>query len=445
MLRYIFLSTLLFSIQANSDIFLSSPKIKLNSQDQRIIELKIENANVSDSDIVLYEYKTNNLLDKNNISYTLIQNFEDYQVFAITLSDDYEEDYFSFKVNIKDKYIKDIFIFLPSKIRNSYRENNNNSYSNNITKPSIVNEKKSSAEVSLEQSSVEEDLSNKDEGQEQIIQGSEITTVWSMAKAIKGNNDDVSIYQVMWSLYLGNKEAFINENINLVRKDIDIIVPGISDISDVSYQIAKDSIVKMNESFTNNFSNSAKSLLVLTAPKTIEKNNDIEPNISLDKPKNISFDQPSNPKDIIEQNTKQLSLEVDNETLDDLVETNNNEDLSNEVNSGFDLFDLLFIALISLASGILLALIFIYLRNIKNSKSIQYDFEEASDDDSNFSPMPSGLSIENDENQQKLDLAITYIEMKDFENATKLLKDILNNCNDEDMKITAKNLLDKIN
>ena len=55
-----------------------------------------------------------------------------------------------------------------------------------------------------------------------------------MAKAIKGNNDDVSIYQVMWSLYLGNKEAFINENINLVRKDIDIMVPSISDISDVS-------------------------------------------------------------------------------------------------------------------------------------------------------------------------------------------------------------------
>lgn len=444
MLRYIFLSTLLFSIQVNSDIFLSSPKIKLNSQDQRIIELKIENANVSDSDIVLYEYKTNNPIDKNNISYTLIQNFEDYQVFAITLSDDYVEDYFSFKVNIKDEYIKDIFIFLPSKIRNSYQENNNR-YSNNITKPSIVNEKKSSAKVSLEQSFAEKDLKNKNEEEEQIIQGSEITTVWSMAKAIKGNNDDVSIYQVMWSLYLGNKEAFINENINLVRKDIDIIVPSISDISDVSFQIAKDSIVKMNESFTNNFSNSAKSLLVLTAPKTIENNNDIEPNITSDKPENISFDQPSNPKDIIEQNTKQLSLDVDNKTLDDLVETNNNEGLSNEVNSGFDLFDLLFIALISLASGILLALIFIYLRNIKNSKSIQYDFEEASDDDSNSSPMPSGLSIENDENQQKLDLAITYIEMKDFENATKLLKDILNNCNEEDMKIAAKNLLDKIN
>ena len=95
-----------------------------------------------------------------------------------------------------------------------------------------------------------------------------------------------------------------------------------------------------------------------------ENNNDIEPNITSDKLENISIDQPSNPKDIIEQNTKQLLLEVDNKTLDDLVESNNNEGLSNEVNSGFDLFDLLFIALISLASGILLALIFIYLRNI---------------------------------------------------------------------------------
>ena len=64
----------------------------------------------------------------------------------------------------------------------------------------------------------------------------------------------------------------------------------------------------MNESFTNNFSNSAKSLLVLTAPKTIENNNDNEPNITSDKLENISIDQPSNPKDIIEQNTKQLYL-----------------------------------------------------------------------------------------------------------------------------------------
>ena len=97
-----------------------------------------------------------------------------------------------------------------------------------------------------------------------------------MAKEIKGSNDDVSIYQIMWSLYLGNKDAFINENINLVRQDIDILVPKMTDIKDVSYQIAKDSIIAMNESFSNGFSNAAKSLLVLTAPQTPEIIEDID-------------------------------------------------------------------------------------------------------------------------------------------------------------------------
>ena len=69
MLRYIFLSTLLFSIQVNSDIFLSSPKIKLNSQDQRIIELKIENVNVSDSDNDSnYDVEVSDKKDDNNLS-----------------------------------------------------------------------------------------------------------------------------------------------------------------------------------------------------------------------------------------------------------------------------------------------------------------------------------------------------------------------------------------
>ena len=48
-----------------------------------------------------------------------------------------------------------------------------------------------------------------------------------------------------------------------------------TDIKDVSYQIAKDSI-KMNESFSNSFSNAAKSLLVLTAPQTPETIDDID-------------------------------------------------------------------------------------------------------------------------------------------------------------------------
>ena len=110
----------------------------------------------------------------------------------------------------------------------------------------------------------------------------------------------------------------------------------------------------------------------------------------------------------------------------------------------FEIFDLLFIGLISLASGILLAFIFIYLRSMKNSKSIQYDFEEAYDDEFNSSLMPSGLSIENNANQQQLDLAITYFEMNDLDNAKKLLKDLLNS-DDAEIQKASKKLLDKFN
>ena len=78
MLRYIYLLAISFSLQINSDIFVSSPKIKLNNDQQRLIELKIENTKISDSDVTLFKYKTNELIDKNDITYTLIQDYEDY-------------------------------------------------------------------------------------------------------------------------------------------------------------------------------------------------------------------------------------------------------------------------------------------------------------------------------------------------------------------------------
>ena len=63
MLRYIYLLAISFSLQINSDIFVSSPKIKLNTDQQRLIELKIENTKISDSDVTLFKYKTNELID----------------------------------------------------------------------------------------------------------------------------------------------------------------------------------------------------------------------------------------------------------------------------------------------------------------------------------------------------------------------------------------------
>ena len=439
MLRYIYLLAISFSVHINSDIFVSSPKIKLNADQQRLIELKIENTKISDSDVTLFKYKTNELIDTNDITYTLIQDYEDYYTFTIALSESYLQDYFSFKINIKDEYIKDIFIFLPSKIRNIYQTESPNTYKQ---KPLISNQQELVQTNSATLIEIEEPFIDIQEEEQTIIKGSEITTIWSMAKEIKGKNDDVSIYQIMWSLYLGNKNAFINENINLVRKDIDILVPKMTDIKDVSYQIAKDSISAMNESFSNSFSDAAKSLLVLTAPQTPEIKEDIDISNIEEEPTFISFDQPENPEAFIEQNTKQITLGIENEVLDKLIDEKDDSTTNEDVT--FEIFDLLFIGLISLVSGILLAFIFIYLRSMKNSKSIQYDFEEAYDDEFNSSSMPSGLSIENNANQQQLDLAITYFEMNDLDNAKKLLKDLLNS-DDAEIQKASKKLLDKFN
>ena len=124
MLRYLLLLPLIFCINIFSDLSLSSPKIKLNDKDQRIIEFKIENASIKDGDIILNEYKTNNPIDESFIAYTLINDYGNYQTFTIVLDDEYLKDYFSFKILIKENFAKDIFIYLPSKVRNTFNNSN---------------------------------------------------------------------------------------------------------------------------------------------------------------------------------------------------------------------------------------------------------------------------------------------------------------------------------
>ena len=430
MLRFLGLIFFISSLNLYGEVLLSSPKTSLNSQDQRVIEFKIQNESIKDNDLFLYEYKTNNPINESDIAYTLLEDFGEYQLFKIILSEKYQEDYFSLTIEIKNEFTKDIFIFLPSKLRNY------NSQPINIENKQISRRPE---EEIIQTTEIQEQTPT-----EQIIKGSEITTVWSMAEKIKGNNSDISIYQIMWSIYLGNKDAFINENINLIRKDIDIYIPETSEIENISYQFAKDSILDMNTSFSLSFSNASKSLLVLTAPDLpIEDNKEKIIEASKEENPDITLESTSNPKDFIKENTKELSLAVENETVKEFI--NQTEDLEKERDNNFEIFDLIFISLISLASGALLALIFIHLRNIKNLKEQEYDFEEAKDDDSLLSGLPKGLSIENNEDQQQLDLAAIYIEMNDQENAKKILSNLVKKSDSDQIKNEANSLLNKIN
>ena len=473
MLRYIFLLSFLCSFNVVADVFLSSPKVKVNAQDQRIIEFRIQNETIRDGDIILNEYKTDNPLNETFIAYTLINDFGDYQTFTIVLDDEYMEDYFSFKILIKDDFAKDIFIYLPSKIRNTFslKSYEPKRILSETKKENIVLNEPEMVEPEIKKEVIDENIDqnepekiepeiNKEAKDENLVsnepikaepeiqknniyKASDITTVWSMAEKIKGQNEDISIYQVMWSIYLGNRKAFIDDNINLIRADLDILIPTLDDIENTSFQIAKESILDMNKSYASSLQSATKSLLVLTAPKVVEDISDSrEIELNNEDQNQIDFENTADPESLIEQNTKQISLEVENEILEELSEL---KQTISEVDNKFQTADLIFISLISLASGVLLALIFIQIRNMRTSKEIEYDFEEASDDKSKLSSLPSDLSVKNDIDQQQFDLAVTYYEMSDKENAEALLKNLIQTTNNSEIRQASEDLLEKVN
>ena len=421
----------LISLNIFADIRLSSPQIKLNSQDQRVIEIKIQDANIKDGDIFLNQYKSSDPINEADISYTLIENFGSYQTFTIVLSEQYLEDYFSFKLRIKDKFEKDIFIFLPSKIRNY---NSNQPLARSITR-NIQEDV-----IPIEKNPVKQKISKE---APKVIKAEEITTMWSMAEKVKLNAGDISIYQIMWAIYLGNKDAFIEDNINLIRNDVDISLPDQTDMQNISYEFAKDSILEMNDAFTSGFSSASRSLLVLTAPTVTESIEEVAEDPVIEKNENLSLDGTMSPKDFIEKNTKDIKVGIESEVVDEFFDKVAESEEQSE-NSNIEIIDLIFISLISLISGILLALIYINFRKIKSSRNnIEYDFEEAEEDNSD-NIMPSGLSVENNEDQQQLDLAIMYFEMDNKKRALSILNNIINKTNNESIKEYALSLLNKI-
>ena len=421
----------LISLNIFADIRLSSPQIKLNSQDQRVIEIKIQDANIKDGDIFLNQYKSNDPINEADITYTLIENFDSYQTFTIVLSEQYLEDYFSFKLRINDKFEKDIFIFLPSKIRNyTLNQPIAKSTTRNIQEDITPIVKKPVKEKISKETS-------------RVVKAEEITTMWSMAEKVKLTTNDLSIYQIMWAIYLGNKDAFIEDNINLIRNDVDISIPNQTDMQNISYEFAKDSILEMNDVFSTGFSIASRSLLVLTAPTVTESIEEVAEEPVIEETENLTLDGTLSPKDFIEKNTKDIKVGIESEVVDEFFDQVAESEEQTKKNN-IEIIDLIFISLISLISGILLALIYINLRKIKSSRNvIDYDFAEAEEDNSD-NIMPSGLSVENNEDQQQLDLAIMYFEMDNKKRALSILNSIINKTNNESIKEYALSLLNKI-
>ena len=446
-MKYLLVTLIFLTSFVSANNLISSPKISINDNGLRVIELNIKESNIDDDDIKLFEYKSEEILDKNKIAYTLLLDNDNFSKFSIVLSETYASDYFSFKLRVKDDLAKDIFIFLPSKARIESPLSTNDPIKESINTLTKFNNKEISIKSEDEEIEQEPPLDEIVQQKEKVVSAGEIKTMWSLATDIAKTNGDLSIYQIMWSIYLGNPDAFLDKNINLVRNDVDIVIPSYQAMQANSPAEAKNAIIKMNQAFSLDFKKSSKSLLTLTAPKISKlEEAKIITEVEKEQVEAVSNNtDSSSPEDIISKNTSTLTFNAENEVIEDLTkiaDAANSTDLQ-EKSSGIKLIDLLFVAAISVICGVLLALIFIQL-NKNRKKAIVYDFDEAPSSGPETTALPSGLSIKNNEDEQELDLASTYIEMGEFDRANAILQNLLKKSENENLKDKARELITSI-
>ena len=439
------LLSLSFGIQA--DIALSSPKVNVNEQGQFLIKFTVNSdSRIKSKDFLLNEYQSNTPLAENLIAFTLFEEEGDFDKFTIALGNDYPEDYFSFQLVIQDELKKNVFIFLPSRYK-SFSSGPEYTASKELLKksktPEVKSESLTDPKITLEDKLPNIEVDEEETLEEFIIKSADITTIWSLASSI-ADKVDADIYQIMWAIFLANENAFIDGNINLVRADIDLAIPNDSVLSNISSSFAKDSIQNMNSSIKKiGVSQNVRSILTLTAPKddTETMVQQVETAIEIKEP---SITTPINrdmanltPEDFIETNSKTIKLGVDNEPLEKLQETVSVE--SNSVGA----LDLILVGLAALVAGFLIALFYIQ-RNTKKSLVISdediYDFDNPADE-GGIEGLPSGLSVKNDMDTQQLDLAMTYIEMGNTEDAKAILEELASSTDNKELRLEAKSLL----
>ena len=394
-----FLFFIIFSSLLSSEItYLSSKTFQDENAIQIIISINSKEE-IDKSDISIFEYQTSSSIKDSLFNLSLSRvNISEYNLSFEKLKDT-DTPYALFTIEIKDNR-KDFFIFLSDDSYTSILQNE----TVEVSSPQIIEEEKPSNEI--------------------VILADEISTVWSMAESL--NYDDLSIYQVMWSIFENNRGAFIDDNINLIRNDMDILIPELQSIREIDKSYAKFSIREMID--TNTFE--TQQMLTLVAP---------EPEAIIEQEIEVTQEEKTQNFDI--QNQEQTTLDpqaiIESQTRIIEIERNEEIEISNgEINSGVNILQLLIVSLVSLAVGFLIA-IFLIKRNLVTAKN------ESKPDDA-LSSMPKGLSIKNDPFIQQFDLAITLYEMKDYEKAKTLLDEIIDKAKNQKLIQQAVDLRSKI-
>ena len=438
-----------FSFSINASVIIGSPNVEINTEGLYLVKIKISSNNsIAEDKILLTNFKSDDELSDFEFEYQIFENLEDYIRLTLAIPNTYPEDYISFRLSIKEELKKDIFIFLP---QNDLTSSKQSEVSFKLPAKKIYGEPERydiarilSEDQNYDDSDTEENNtfslakpinSQKGEINESLsIPSDEVETIWSVSTSVS-KNYDASIYQIMWGFYLENPNAFIDENINLVRGDVDLNLPSQELVASTSNVTAKESIAFMGS--RQNLINEPliQPILKLTAPTEIF--NDSEgggtdentiPSSNL-----ISIQEIDNSgltaSEIVQKNTSVISLNTESDY-------SSASDIPSNARS-FGLQDLFWVGLISLFIGFVIAYMLIKYR--KSPVYTKSALEEDLLDENNT--FQTNLSVSNDIETQELDLVRTYLEMGDWQSATKILDKLIANSSNDSIVSEARLLL----
>ena len=450
MRKFIFLLAF-FSFSVNANIIIGSPIVEINPEGLYLVQIKISSTkNLEEDEILITNFKSDDDLSDFTFEYRIFENLEDYKRLTLAIPKNYLEDYISFRLNIKTTLKKDIFIFLP---QNDLATSTKSQVSFKLPAKKIYGEPQrydiarilseepnyddNSGVNEIKTFSLKKPINDKNEVSERpsSIPSNEVKTIWSVSQSVS-QNYDASIYQIMWGFYLENPNAFIDEDINMVRGDVDLNLPSSELVASTSNISAKESIAFMNMRRNKIQESVIKPILKLTAPVEIFNDSSDEKKVtdSLSPQSNLNLikeidNSKLSASEVVEKNTSIIELESE-------TDFSSKEKPSNDSQS-FGFQDLFWVGVLSLLLGFAIAYML-----IRFSKRPIFTIAAAQEDllDEN-NTFQTNLSISNDIETQELDLVRTYIEMEDWEGATKILNKLIANSSNDLIVSEARLLL----
>ena len=445
LLLFALLSHSLFAIT-----IIGSPNVEINPEGLFLVKIRISStSNLRENDISFTNFKSDDELSDFNFEFRMFENLQEYKRLTLAIPKNYSEDYISFRLNIKKELKKDIFIFLPQndiapkvKSQVSFKLPAKKIYG----EPQRYNlEKILSEETDYQDSEIDdsnsfslakpssEDIEKIEEPQS--IPSTKVDTIWSVSQSVS-QNYDASIYQIMWGFYLENPNAFIDEDINRVRGDVDLTLPSQELVASTSELAAKESIAFMDMRNKKTKEAAIRPVLKLTAPQEIftdsesKQNSDNSPAIQSkpDPIKKIDNSQ-LNASEIVAKNTSIIKLQSEADLSKEPRDLKNSQ--------GFDIKDLFWVGVLSLLAGFAIA--YILIRSSKRPSFTRAAVAEDLQDENNT--FQTNLSISNDIETQELDLVRTYIEMDDWDSAEKILDKLISNSKNSSIIANARSLL----